>query len=188
MAADGALLLVSFTGYGLAGRTAGQGALLARETLTDPALRRSLRDHRGELFDPGFLSRAYSGVATPFNLRDIPGFLERVRAGRAWHRAQQETLDALGGSSEPAVLRPRDLERGIASGKYHWVDHYAHQWDDPEILSMKHTQLASLRSRAAYAYLSELATKYRPGIPIGNVASTPTELLSKELVRRVVSS
>lgn len=103
---------------------------------------------------------------------DLPTWRRRMMEGRRWHTEQQQTLDALGGTSELYLMTAQP-------NRYFIVDHYNRAAG--MILSMKHTQLADIKPETARSYLLEAIKKYPPDTVIADVPSTPTVLRGQPL-------
>jgi hypothetical protein len=104
-------------------------------------------------------------------------WLDRIRAGAAWHREQQGLLPEAS-ANELYVQKddPGKSDHGDAEADrsgYYRLDGYVH---GQEIISMKMSQLANVQSDTAIGYLLEIEFKYAPGTKIAHVDSTPEAL------------
>ncbi|MCP2163569.1 hypothetical protein [Goodfellowiella coeruleoviolacea] len=92
-----------------------------------------------------------------------PEWLRRqIEEGNEFNRRREPYYEEQGGANEVHV------EPKSERGQYPRVDSYV---PGEEIVSRKHTQLADVQEKTAFAYLRELANTYGPGTI---VADTPT--------------
>jgi hypothetical protein len=118
-------------------------------------------------------------------IREIPAWLQRVRAGATWHVDEQTRLFKADSNNvaELHVARPAGAPERTRSS-HNRVDVY----NQPrrEIVSMKHTQLSEIRPETAQKYIDEAAVKYAPGTRISDVPSNPQALRGEELRGQVI--
>ena len=103
----------------------------------------------------------------------LPGFLQKILAGSAWHSFLEADAVANGlGVKELIVANGKRLD--------------LHPPDSGEIVSLKYTQLAAIKESTALGYVKELSSKYEPGTMIASTPSVAEALRGVELVGSLI--
>ena len=121
---------------------------------------------------------ALRGLHTASKAEDLPSWFKRLREGKRWHQEVQEHSLKQGGR----IAKELYVEK--AGGGYRVVDLY--NFEDGEIISLKHTQLAKIRTETAKSYIDQLARDYPAGARILDVPSTPEWARGERLRGRLV--
>ncbi len=118
-------------------------------------------------------------------VKEVPLWLARIRAGQQWHLDEQVRLAKLDANNISELhVRPPAGAPLRSRLTHNRVDVY-----NPalrEIVSLKHTQLADISEKTALRYITELATKYKPGTTISATASNPSALHGADLVGQMI--